>query len=1256
MSSTLRVAWILVLLAVARLAGAQAYIGVNQGPIPDGAGTGPASYGAPLDVRFEVAGTVGTVREVQIAFGAAHSFVGDLRVTLISPQGIEHLLFERTGATPSNAPGSPANLVGTSAYHFSDAPANANWWAAAGDADADIPSVSARTVAPGPVATAPPAVTSLNSSFLYRPANGTWILRFEDGRQGDAGSVNSATLTLSMGGSDRIVNTTGDTNDGVCDSSCSLREAIAAAAPGDLVHFGSSNANPRIIFLTSGLPLIIDKHLALVGSGAHRVTISGARRTRVFEFARTSAEMASAITLSGVRVADGLRGIESNGAALVMHRVELSQNASARVGALNLGDSTPSGSLLLHESSVIANRADAADISGGGGLVLGGPARIIRSTISGNSLRATGTLLSPAGAGISAYDSVQVIDSTIAANVARGGALAADGAAVDSMGNLWLRNSVVAANIGAGSDILAQGSVHSAGHNLIGDAGALAAVFVQPGDQSGTAANPLNPVLSPLSYHGGTVPVQVPLPGSPLLDKGKSWRPDARGVAPVDLAVPPASGGNDADIGAVELSPLTVVNLDDSGPGSLRQALLDASMPPAVTDILFDPALTVIPSTLTLTSGQLSIDRNLSIHGPDAQRLTISANRQSRVIAVQANRLASVSGLTLADGNGGGAPINGEGGVTLNAEGSHFSLVDSLVSTTAGSSFSGSAMSSRNSATLWMQGSTVANNRQGAMDGYAVVSRGTFFLRATTLSGNRQWGFLNQGSGTVLDSTLQGRPASSDLVFWNAGGTVLFTGSIIAGIGGAAFTPVESGGHNLVSWVQGWIFLTAREGDQVGTVPNPIDPRLSPLAVYSGQVPVHLPLADSPALDKGLGRIVDQRGALVSDLASVAPASGGDDSDIGAVEAQALIVSNLDDAGAGSLRQAMLEANTNGAAVDDILFAPGLIGTIGLNSKLPMPVNHLNLVGPGANLLDIRRNDAAPRFGLLDAFNPIQLGISGLTLSNGWDDGSNGGDNFGGAIDSHGAQLHLTAVQIAGNQAGVGAGISLANADGVIRDSSLALNSAGSAGGGVNFQGDNHRLRLEQTTFSGNTAGGPGSGGAVNAGALGFGFTQARVEVLSCTIANNNGVSGGGIRTASLSAQATTTTTLRNTLLSGNTGGNLVLGTLTGPGSVVSQGFNLSDTAEPLLNQSGDRTNANAALGPLADNGGGLRTHQLLPGSAAIDAGFNTGLLFDSRGQQRPRDFFNVGNTAGGDGSDIGAVELETEPPLGPDIFANGFE
>jgi hypothetical protein len=68
-------------------------------------------------------------------------------------------------------------------------------------------------------------------------------------------------------------------------------------------------------------------------------------------------------------------------------------------------------------------------------------------------------------------------------------------------------------------------------------------------------------------------------------------------------------------------------------------------------------------------------------------------------------------------------------------------------------------------------------------------------------------------------------------------------------------------------------------------------------------------------------------------------------------------------------------------------------------------------------------------------------------------------------------------------------------------------------------------------------------------------------------------------------------------------------------------------------------------LGPLANNGGSTRTHRLLSGSPAIDAGNdNANVSFDQRGTGYPRVI--------GDAPDIGAFELDTTDV----IFANGFD
>jgi hypothetical protein len=77
-------------------------------------------------------------------------------------------------------------------------------------------------------------------------------------------------------------------------------------------------------------------------------------------------------------------------------------------------------------------------------------------------------------------------------------------------------------------------------------------------------------------------------------------------------------------------------------------------------------------------------------------------------------------------------------------------------------------------------------------------------------------------------------------------------------------------------------------------------------------------------------------------------------------------------------------------------------------------------------------------------------------------------------------------------------------------------------------------------------------------------------------------------------------------------------------------------------------------LRPLAQNGSGLPTHKpVYPGSPVIDAGQSFGITTDERGAPRPYDFPSLPNAAGGDGSDIGALELGL-PDLGMGSSGSG--
>ena len=70
------------------------------------------------------------------------------------------------------------------------------------------------------------------------------------------------------------VTKTEDTDDGVCDADCSLREAVAAAASGDTIVFSSLFDSPQTISLTAG-QITINGDLAITGPGRSLLTVPG---------------------------------------------------------------------------------------------------------------------------------------------------------------------------------------------------------------------------------------------------------------------------------------------------------------------------------------------------------------------------------------------------------------------------------------------------------------------------------------------------------------------------------------------------------------------------------------------------------------------------------------------------------------------------------------------------------------------------------------------------------------------------------------------------------------------------------------------------------------------------------------------------------------------------------------------------------------------------------------------------------------------
>jgi hypothetical protein len=98
-------------------------------------------------------------------------------------------------------------------------------------------------------------------------------------------------------------------------------------------------------------------------------------------------------------------------------------------------------------------------------------------------------------------------------------------------------------------------------------------------------------------------------------------------------------------------SPTTIVvtNTNDNGPGSLRQALVDANKGDTID-------ATGISGVITLTTGELLVDKRVTINGAGADAFAIDGNAASVVFFIFRNasgETVTISGLTIRNGKGG---------------------------------------------------------------------------------------------------------------------------------------------------------------------------------------------------------------------------------------------------------------------------------------------------------------------------------------------------------------------------------------------------------------------------------------------------------------------------------------------------------------------------------------------------------------------------------------------------------------------------
>jgi hypothetical protein len=300
---------------------------------------------------------------------------------------------------------------------------------------------------------------------------------------------------------------------------------------------------------------------------------------------------------------------------------------------------------------------------------------------------------------------------------------------------------------------------------------------------------------------------------------------------------------------------ITVTNTNDSGPGSLRQALADANDGDTIN---FDPSVNIV----TLTTAELAITKSITISA-SPQMVTVQRSSQTefRIFHVMPGHSVEINGLTIQGGhitgdNGGGilndnstltiaqctvfgntivsaSSANNSGGgiynsgtmtlnqIIVNNNNAVFGGQPSAVSFGGGISNTGTmniiagtvysnmgfyfAGGIYNTGMMTITGSTISNNQTGnpghsGGSGGGIVNYGTMTIQDSTISGNTATGgdFEGYGGGiygnniTITNSTITGNSA------WRGGG--------VAGGGNIAQTTFS---NNSASVAGGTLYLSS---------------------------------------------------------------------------------------------------------------------------------------------------------------------------------------------------------------------------------------------------------------------------------------------------------------------------------------------------------------------------------------------------------------------------------------------------------------
>jgi hypothetical protein len=286
-------------------------------------------------------------------------------------------------------------------------------------------------------------------------------------------------------------------------------------------------------------------------------------------------------------------------------------------------------------------------------------------------------------------------------------------------------------------------------------------------------------------------------------------------------------------VASANANTITVTNTNDSGRGSLRQAVADANDGDTIS-------ATGVFGSIELSSGELLVDKSVTINGPGAEKLSIENTRLSRVFQIAPGETVTISGFAINRGQAvvgggiynagilviagcsisgneaGGVRENGLGGGIYNAGDAEIAIINSTISGNHVNSLSqqpdlGGGIFNENGAILTVINCIISGNE--ADQGGSIYNGGSMQITGTTFSDNfvgsafsqqtslggaiYNGGILHIANSTITRNAAIGTLQAGGLgggIF--NGGTLAITNSTISGnlAGSTGASPGAGGG------------------------------------------------------------------------------------------------------------------------------------------------------------------------------------------------------------------------------------------------------------------------------------------------------------------------------------------------------------------------------------------------------------------------------------------------------------------------------